>query len=235
MGNERSMVQCETPTGAQAGCAIERTVMLGAAEFPLSVQCLIHRRYVDDLAPGAQTKGLRTGQEVECTKLLESIGLRLKYIVRSGEDPCERASSDGVSVKLLGYKWYTKEDSISPGFSELNLNKKIQGAKKPNAFPITTIEDARRLLSPIKITKRIVVSKVSELFDPIGLFEPMKLQLKLEMTKLTGLLWDDLVPDQDQEKWRDLLARFVDFGKMSVNRCIVPADIDSTSKIRLIC
>ena len=209
--------------------------MLGAAEFPLSVQCLIHRQYVDDLAPGAQTKGLRTGQEVECTKLLESIGLRLKYIVRSGEDPCERASSDGVSVKLLCYKWYTKEDSISPGFSELNLNKKIQGAKKPNAFPITTIEDARRLLSPIKITKRIVVSKVSELFDPIGLFEPMKLQLKLEMTKLTGLLWDDLVPDQDQEKWRDLLARFVDFGKMSVNRCIVPADIDSTSKIRLIC
>ena len=190
-----------TPTGAQAGCAIERAVMLGAAEFPLSVQCLIHRRYVDDLAPGAQTKGLRTGQEVECTKLLESIGLRLKYIVRSGEDPCERASSDGVSVKLLGYKWYTKEDSISPGFSELNLNKKIRGAKKPNAFPITTIEDARRLLSSIKITKRIVVSKVSELFDPIGLFEPMKLQLKLEMTRLTGLLWDDLVRDQDQEKW----------------------------------
>ena len=67
------------------------------------------------------------------------------------------------------------------------------------------------------------------------MFEPMKLQLKLEMTKLTGLLWDDLVPDQDQEKWRDLLAGFVDFGKMSVNRCIIPADIDSTSKIRLIC
>ena len=224
-----------TPTGAQVGCAIEQAVMQGAAEFPLLVQCLIHRRYVDDLAPGAQTKDLRTGQEIKCTKLLESIGLRLKYIVRSGEDPCEHASSDGVSVKLIGYKWYTKEDSISTGFSELNLNKKIRGAKKPNTFPITTIKDARRLLSPIKITKRIVVSKVSELFDPIGLFEPIKLHLKLEMTKLTGLLGDDIVPDKDQEKWRDLLARFVEFGKMSVNRCMIPADIDSTSKIRLIC
>ena len=67
------------------------------------------------------------------------------------------------------------------------------------------------------------------------MFEPIKLQLTLDMTKLTGLLWDDLVPDQDQEKWKDLLARFVDFGKMSVNRCMIPADIDSTSGIRLIC
>ena len=116
-----------------------------------------------------------------CTELLESIGLKFKYIVRSGEEPCEKASVDGISVKLLGYKWCIKKDTISPGFSELNLNKRIRGAKKPNEFPIITKEDA------VKITKKFVVSKVSEFYDPLGIFEPTKLQLKLEMTKLTGL------------------------------------------------
>ena len=122
-----------------------------------------------------------------CTQLLDSIGLKLKYIVRSGEEPCDKASSDGIAVKLLGYKWCPKEDLISPGFSELNLNKKVRGAKKTNIFPVITRGDTERLLSLVKITKRIVVSKVSEFYDPIGLFEPINLQLKFEMTKLTGL------------------------------------------------
>ena len=179
-----------TSTGSQAGCAIERVVQEGAEEYPMSVKCLTTRRYIDDLAPGAQTRGERQIQEDQSLSLLGTIGLIVKYIVRSGEDPCEKASSDGKSVKLLGYKWSTKEDTLSPGFSELNLNKKVRGAKKPNDSPVVTCEDAVKLLSSVTITKRLVVSKVSEFFDPIGLFEPIKLQLKLEMRKLTGLAWD---------------------------------------------
>ena len=118
-----------TCTGSQAGCAIERAVQEGAEKYPLAVKCLTNRRYVDDLAPGAQTKEDRQKQEDQSLELLGTIGLIVKYIVRSGEDPCEMASSDGKSVKLLGYKWSTKEDTLSPGFSELNLNKKVRGAK----------------------------------------------------------------------------------------------------------
>ena len=59
------------------------------------------------------------------------------------------------------------EDTLSPDFSELNLNKKIRGAKKPNETPVVTREDAGKLLSSISITKRLVVFKVSEFFDPI--------------------------------------------------------------------
>ena len=70
-----------TPTGSQAGQAIERAVSDQGIKCPLAVDCLINRRYVDDLAPGAQS------QEQDCTKLLESIGLKFKYIVRSGEVP----------------------------------------------------------------------------------------------------------------------------------------------------
>ena len=84
-----------TCTGSQAGCAIERVVQEGSEQYPLSVKCLTERRYVDDLAPGAQTKEERQEQEDQSLELLGTIGLIVKYIVRSGEDPCEKASADG--------------------------------------------------------------------------------------------------------------------------------------------
>ena len=45
-------------------------------------------------------------------------------------------------MKLLGYKWDSRQDILYPGFAELNLNKKIRGAKKSNILLVVTVEDA---------------------------------------------------------------------------------------------
>ena len=52
-------------------------------------------------------------------------------------------------MKILGYKWDSKNDILYPGFDELNLNKKVRGAKKANMLPVVTLEDAGRLLGSI--------------------------------------------------------------------------------------
>ena len=46
---------------------------------PLAVKCLTERRYVDDLAPGAQTKEERQEQEDQSLELLGTIGLIVKW------------------------------------------------------------------------------------------------------------------------------------------------------------
>ena len=97
-------------------------------------------------------------------------GFSLKFVVKSGEDPCKKASADRVSMKLLGYKWVPKEDLLSPGLGELNFNKKHRGSKKPNREPVITREDARALLKDLVVTRRMVVSKVSKFYDPLGLW-----------------------------------------------------------------
>ena len=53
-------------------------------------------------------------------------GFSLKFIVLSGVKPCDKASSDKETVKMLGYKWTTEPDLISLGLGELNLKKKIR-------------------------------------------------------------------------------------------------------------
>ena len=88
-----------------------------------------------------------------------------------------------------------------------------------------------QLLQPIRITKRIAVSKISKFYDPVGLFDSIKLQYKLEMRRLAGLTWDEDVTESDQQIWKDTLASLVDLIMISVSRCPIPSDAESESKI----
>ena len=63
----------------------------------------------------------------------------------------------------------------------------------------------------------------------------MKLQYKLEMRRLTGLAWDEEVPEGDQQIWKETLSSFVDLNMISIYRCSILSDEESVSKIHLIC
>ena len=159
----------------------------------------------------------------------------LKYIVWSGEKPGEDASSDGESIKLLGYKWFTEEDMLAPGIAESNLNKKVRGARKPNLTPVLGCKDAKELLGSLSLTRRHVISKALEFLDPVGLWEPIKLQLKLHASKLSCIPWDQVLEDTDQVFWKEELAKVAELGSLRAKRCPIPEDEKSSSKIRLLC
>ena len=63
----------------------------------------------------------------------------------------------------------------------MNFNPKVRGAKAPNEAPVTTREEAMELIKKVALTRQAVVAKVAEVFDPLGLLEPIKLQLKLHL------------------------------------------------------
>ena len=80
-------------------------------------------------------------------------GFGFKYVVYSGTAPGEKASPDRKHVKLLGYKWNLEQGILYPGFAELNLNKKVRGAKKFNVLPVVTLEDVGRLMNSLTLTQ----------------------------------------------------------------------------------
>ena len=77
------------------------------------------------------------------------------------------------------------------------MNKKQRGEKKPNSKPVKTVLDAEVLLSSVKLTRSLVVGKISEFFDPCGFFEPVKLQMKLQTMGLKGKDWEDVLSDKE--------------------------------------
>ena len=63
------------------------------------------------------------------------------------------------------------------------------------------------------MTQRNVVAKIAEFFDPIGMWESVKLQLKLKLTKVSKLQWDECLRAPKQDQWKDMLARFTEYNK----------------------
>ena len=114
-----------TSTGAQAGEALERLANMKQKDYPLAAKCILNHRYVDDLSPGAQTRQVTDEQIKQTCELLAEAGFKPKYVVISGEKPDPKVSSDGISVKLLGYKWNSEKDILYPRFAEPSLNKKV--------------------------------------------------------------------------------------------------------------
>jgi len=224
-----------TSTGNQSGHALEELAGLLRTKNPHAYDVLVNDRYVDDILSGGTT-GTEVNQQIkEVQEVLSAGGFQTKYIVKSGEKPNAIASSDGESVKVLGYRWATEDDQLGPGFAGLNFNKKQRGMKKPNPFPVVDPSDVTKLLSSTKISRRMVVSKMAEIWDPVGLWEPYKLQLKLESQMLNGLDWDIALDAHLQEHWTKRFQEFLDIPNMSAERCIVPDDAVNPGKMRLLC
>ena len=70
---------------------------------------------MDDLLSGAKDEESRERQISAVQEVLLRGGFNLKFIVQSGDKPSEKTSSDGESMKLLGYKWDLEKDELSPG------------------------------------------------------------------------------------------------------------------------
>ena len=222
-------------SGGQAGEAITQLQEGCKKDHPDMVDPLTKSRYVDDCGPGANSKEQREAQIKDTKATLGKGGFKMKFIVRSGEPPCEKASEDGETVKLLGYKYAPERDIISPGFAELNMNKKVRGVRKPNEVPVTTLEEAKRLLATSKITRKVVLSKLAEFYDPIGLFEPLKLQFKLGLSALNQFTFDEALPLDLQAEWREALATLTQLSSLVIPRSVIPIDSPTDAPIRLIC
>ncbi|XP_023346520.1 uncharacterized protein LOC111715431 [Eurytemora carolleeae] len=222
-------------TGGQAGYAIEKLMSLFKDEYPEAEKPLKDNRYVDDLLSGADTKEDREREIETVQKVLGKGGFALKFVVRSGDKPSEKASLDGESMKMLGYKWDTEKDILSPGIGELNMNKKKRGEKKANEFPTVSEEDADLLLKDVKLTRRMILAKISEMFDPCGFWEPIKVQMKLELMKIQDLDWDVEIPEDQQVEWKEILREYVHLHEIMIPRFCIPSLRVADPEIRLIC
>ena len=199
-------------TGNQAGHAVDKLTEIFQEKCPHAVAPLTKQRYVDDIASATQTEALREEQIQQCQWVLAQGGFSLKYIIRSGEVPPEAATTDGQYVKLLGYKYDPKEDLI---------------------YPALTPKNADSLTIKGLISRRIIASRIAEFYDPLGLFEPLKLSLKLHQAKLNGLSWDESLSVEQTSEWISKLNTLNQAASAAIPRAAVP--MEGTGLLRMIC
>ena len=144
-------------------------------------------------------------------------GFHLKGITYTGFDPPDHLSnSDRKSVNVGGLKWFSKSGKISLNIDKLNFKRKIRGKKEP--------QNQNLMLDGF--TRRDCAGRVGEVFDLIGRFVPLVVELKLDLHDLCirKLDWDDRIPPDLISKWRTNFENISKMGELKFRRCIVPDD-----------
>lgn len=181
----------------------------GEASHPTAAKILKKDFYVDDMITGVQTEDEGKLLVNEMNDLMSSAGMTLRKWNSSHETILEglpdhlrdvravrELDSSSSTIKTLGMAWDPRSDSFC--FS----------VPKWNSASI--------------ITKRIVASDASLLFDPLGVVGPVVVQAKIFMQTLwkNGYTWDEPLPDDLQEYWREYRRNLLALETLSVPRWV---------------
>lgn len=145
--------------------------------------------YVDDLLTGCESKSELLELQHEITKILESAGFMLRkwlsneisvqdqFHVKDNVELGILSLGDNEINKTLGVLWNANRDTIQ--FSVANLS------------------------SHKTITKRTILSIISQIYDPLGLLGPIIIVSKFIMQQLweAKLNWDEGVPQNIYTMW----------------------------------
>ena len=223
-------------TSGQATYALRQLGLDHASSHPLGSKVLLNDVYVDDLLRATLSKDHSSREVAEVQEILARGGMALKFVCHSEEPPPKEASHDLESMTALGYKYFPEADLLALNLGEINFRRKVRGAKPPNPTPCNTPDSIEEVMAALPhLTRRHVVAKSAELFDPMGLVEPYKAMLKRALSNLNGLDWDDPVPEAEQDFWKGQLKLWPSLANLRIPRSAVPPGAIIPLQARLIC
>jgi hypothetical protein len=105
--------------------------------------------------------------------------------------------SDDQQTKTLGVVWDYNNDLLT---YQVNLKYKNETA-----------------------TKRLMLSVIAQLWDPLGLISPIIIKAKLILQKMWSLRlsWDERVPDELHQMWTQFISDLMNVNNIKVNRKIL--------------
>ena len=173
------------------------------------VETVKHNFYVDDCLKSVKTVDTAITLADQLSKLLQNGGFRLTKWVSNSKKVIESIpqSERAKSVKLLGFDRLPSERALG-----------IQWNIQTDRFEFDIN------VKPKDPTRRGILAVVSSIYDPLGLAAPFVLTAKILLQDLCRrkLGWDDIIPEDDKNRWGAWLADLPKLSGFSVNRCIKP-------------
>jgi len=180
-----------------------------ASKFPEACQALSRDFYVDDFLGGAVSKQAALKLRDDLIIILKSAGLELcKW---SSNEPdlligVEAAPSTNNELDLHCTEKITK-------ILGLYWNKEIDAYK----YNVVMYNKSTRP------TKRVILSEIASIFDPLGLISPVIIRFKILMQKLwqVRLDWDATLPVEIEGEWRKCRADLIHLNSLKITRSLI--------------
>ncbi|XP_076302063.1 uncharacterized protein LOC143220282 [Lasioglossum baleicum] len=183
--------------------------------FPIGAKALQNDTYVDDILTGADS----------IPALKETAG-QLLQLCKAGGFPLQKWASN--AAELLDFIQQSCQDPAR----QPSQHQDTQGPSK--IWTDTTHSALGLQWSPADdtfrffihkadtqpLTKRGLVSKAAQLFDPLGWLTPVTVRSKISIqtTWLLGLDWDDPLPPTLASEWRNFCAELKQLEQVKVSR-----------------
>lgn len=228
----------DRPSGTIAMMALRKTAEMSRDEFPRASETILKNSYMDDIPESTGTMQEAVNITTEIDGILENGGFKIKGWTRSGEnqgkeqnDHPENQEQDQVHVltshdpvgleRVLGMNWNPVKDVLCYQV-KLNFSKK---RRKIHTQPNLAQQQIPSSIPEI-LSKRLILSQVNGIYDPMGLMSPFTVRAKIMLRKLWGrdekLDWDDAIPDRLRQEWLNFFQELFELEKIEVLRCIKP-------------
>ncbi|KAJ0169592.1 hypothetical protein K1T71_010808 [Dendrolimus kikuchii] len=184
------------------------------AQWPQAAAILKHDTFMDDITAGAPSLEEAVKLKTELVDLLDcgKFELRkwssnsLEFLSELPIDHCQIPKpfcdeSNQHTLKILGIQWDPCQDRFTYTMSELDK----------------------------KCTKRIILSNIARIYDPLGWLTPVVLIAKLLMQQLwrLQLQWDEPVPNEIQLQWLNFCSELQNLHKVQIPRRIITSTTTS--------
>ena len=234
----------DKPAGNIAIMALRKTAEFYKKSHPEAVETLMLNTYVDDVLDSVPTMDIATQRMEEIDEILKCGNFQIK-------EWCTSTYSDKISKncvrknvlldnaehagRVLGLGWNRKADAFFYSV-KLNFSPKIDdiltGAEITSEG--TFSEGALRL------TKRMILSQVNSLYDPLGLASPFTVNAKINMKNLwkgeaKELGWDDPIAENVSKEWIRFFEYLFEMRNIEISRCMKPPNASNEGTLITFC
>ena len=209
------------PSGTIATVALRRTAELKAQQYPQEADIIINSSYVDDIVDSVESYADVNHITKNIGSILECGNFHIKgWIISGNELPEEKLFLRAEFEWVLGLCWAQEIDVLKFRI-KINFPKKSKGV---HTEPDLSEDDIPGKL-PI-LTKRIILSQVNEIYDPLGLLSSFVVKAKIYLRKLwtfePKLEWDDELPEPLFNDWFEFFREATSLPELAFSRCVKP-------------
>ncbi|GFV74893.1 integrase_H2C2 domain-containing protein [Trichonephila clavipes] len=171
-----------------------------ANNFPLAAPVVLSDCYMHDILSGSESIEEVIELQHQLIEMFKTAGMHLhKWCGNLSEmisNLQEFAFLESDETKALGIIWNPKLDCF-----------------------LFRIEQQR----PTSFTKRMFLSTIARIFDPLGLLGPIITWAKIFMQRLwlLELGWSDELPFKEEKEWHRFIDSLEAVNSISIDRCIV--------------
>ena len=206
----------DRPAPTMAITAMRKTANMHRETSPKAVESITKNAYVDDICDSIRTAEEAKELTEDIDEVLATGGFRVKKWITNAPSSDNEDSGEVVlggeaqTEKVLGTVWLPTEDKFS-----FRIKINFANTSPPSNDPLFT---------PLKLTKRIIFSKLAGVFDPIGEGAAVLIKSKIAMQELwqLGLSWDEDVPSETRKKWVKLFEEINALNDVKFDRCLTP-------------